>query len=196
MTRNSVILALLMGAAGVWAGFLAGRGVAPAPPVLADTPALGSSLPVKAIPSLPPRPIETTEGRYDSLEEVLRQVKELGLQFPSRSLRAQQDLHQLIRRIYPEDFTQVLAESEHTLTGGSRHYIRAMLISHWAEIDLPGAMAAADAVKGASPRREAIMAVLTSWAERDVNGALDWVKPLPSPACNEVQDAVSGSKSG
>jgi hypothetical protein len=168
MNRNFLILTLLVGMGGLAAGFLTGRATAPEPSSVSVAPARNSDLPHKPLPRLSPQPalVQSSSGRYDSVQEVLRKLQELGSAMHHRSPRIQLEIQEVLRRIHPDNFAEVLAEAERILPSNVRHFVRWNLFSHWADTDLAGAMAAADRVKGENLRTEAIINV---WA-RGRNG--------------------------
>ncbi|MEO7299678.1 MAG: hypothetical protein ABI042_14010, partial [Verrucomicrobiota bacterium] len=195
-----VITSLAFGG-GYW---VAQKKAAPSP-VVEQTPALTKGASPKAPNDLPVlRQKKRADGKavapavkdnkltVDEIEARIREMNVSGWNYGGR--KRFMDLQKMLESVDPADMSRLLAFVEKTGSRNMKDSMRAMLLGKWAETDLHGAMAYANALPTKQARENAIMQVVQSWAEKDASAALEWAKQLPKGSLrSQVMSGAIGS---
>jgi len=101
-----------------------------------------------------------------------------GLQEEADPVRRAQRMSNLLDQIAAGDVRSALIFLDGQPKNGAMHELLICLLRRWAGSD-PRAAAVASMELGAATQLDAIASVLPLWAQKDVDGALAWVKDLP-----------------
>jgi hypothetical protein len=161
-----VLFASLFLAAGYWMGRLSSRSSNPPPDTASGQPGAGNSggsAPLPVVEKRPPAPANPNPegmGGKLSLEEIIAKIQNLKQRNPHW-----EECEKLLDSVAAADIPRVMAAIDKNPSNEVRSSLRESLLRRWAKENPSAAMACANGVVGAAAHEQAILAVLSGWAE-------------------------------